>query len=125
MRTPLMAGNWKMFKTPAQTKDFFAAFLPLVAESKHCEIAICPPFVNIAAAVDAAKGSRVGVGAQNLYWKNAGAFTVAAGKSVTFRYRFYFHEGDEAQAKVAEHYKEYVWQTTSKPALKKAPAKKK
>ncbi len=75
MRTPLMAGNWKMYKTPAQTKEFFAAFLPLVAEAKHCEIAICPPFVNIAAAVDAAKGSRVGVGAQNLYWKNEGAFT--------------------------------------------------
>ncbi|MBM3766095.1 MAG: triose-phosphate isomerase [Acidobacteria bacterium] len=75
MRTPLMAGNWKMYKTPAQTKDFFAAFLPLVAEAKHCEIAICPPFVNIAAAVDAAKGSRVGIGAQNLYWKNEGAFT--------------------------------------------------
>lgn len=70
-----MAGNWKMYKTPAQTKDFFAAFLPLVAEAKHCEIAICPPFVNIAAAVDAAKTSRVGIGAQNLYWKNEGAFT--------------------------------------------------
>lgn len=75
MRTPLMAGNWKMYKTPAQTKDFFAAFLPLVAEAKHCEIAICPPFVNIAAAVDAAKTSLVGIGAQNLYWKNEGAFT--------------------------------------------------
>jgi triosephosphate isomerase len=70
-----MAGNWKMYKTPAQTKEFFAAFLPLVAEAKHCEVAICPPFVNIAAAVEAAKGSRVGVGAQNLYWKNEGAFT--------------------------------------------------
>ncbi len=70
-----MAGNWKMYKTPAETKAFFDAFLPLVAEAKHCEIAICPPFVNIAAAVDAARGSRVGVGAQNLYWKNEGAFT--------------------------------------------------
>jgi len=75
MRTPLMAGNWKMYKTPAQTKEFFAAFLPLVAEAKHCEIAICPPFVNIAAAVDAAKVSRVGIGAQNLYWRIEGAFT--------------------------------------------------
>jgi triosephosphate isomerase len=75
MRTPLMAGNWKMYKTPAETKAFFDAFLPLVAEAKHCEIAICPPYVNIAAAVDAARGSRVGIGAQNLYWKNEGAFT--------------------------------------------------
>lgn len=53
--------------------------------------------------------------------KNAGEFKIEAGKSVTFRYRFYFHEGDEQQAKVADHYKEYVWQTTPR----KAPAKKK
>jgi triosephosphate isomerase len=70
-----MAGNWKMYKTPAETKAFFDAFLPLVAESMHCEMAICPPYVNIAAAVEATRGTRVGVGAQNLYWKNEGAFT--------------------------------------------------
>ena len=70
-----MAGNWKMYKTPAETKAFFDAFLPLVAESKHCEVAICPPFVSIHEAVWAARGTRVGVGAQNLYWKNEGAFT--------------------------------------------------
>lgn len=75
MRTPLMAGNWKMYKTPAETKAFFDGFLPLVAESKHCEVAICPPFVNIPTAVEATRGTRVGVGAQNLYWKNEGAFT--------------------------------------------------
>jgi len=76
MRTPLMAGNWKMFKTPAETKEFFVKFLPLVEKSNHADIAICPPFVNIAAAVDAAAGSRVGVGAQNCYWQNKeGAFT--------------------------------------------------
>jgi triosephosphate isomerase len=75
MRTPLMAGNWKMYKTPAETKVFFDAFLPLVAESKHCEIAICPPFLSIQAAVESARGTRAGVGAQNLYWKNEGAFT--------------------------------------------------
>jgi triosephosphate isomerase len=75
MRKPVMAGNWKMFKTPADTKAFFEKFLPLVASSTHCEIVICPPFVNIAAAVDAAKGSRVEVGGQNLYWAKEGAFT--------------------------------------------------
>ncbi|MGC4055251.1 MAG: triose-phosphate isomerase [Paludibaculum sp.] len=46
-----MAGNWKMFKTPAETKAFFEKFLPLVATSTHADVAICPPFVNIAAAV--------------------------------------------------------------------------
>ncbi|MBL0158602.1 MAG: triose-phosphate isomerase [Bryobacterales bacterium] len=76
MRTPLMAGNWKMFKTPAETTAFFEKFLPLVAQSTHADVAICPPFVNIAAAVEATKGSRVGVGGQNCYWQNKeGAFT--------------------------------------------------
>ena len=71
-----MAGNWKMFKTPAETKDFFAKFLPLVEKSGHADIAICPPFIDVPAAVEAAQGSRVGVGAQNCYWQNKeGAFT--------------------------------------------------
>jgi triosephosphate isomerase len=71
-----MAGNWKMFKTPAETTAFFEKFLPLVEKSTHADVAICPPFVNIAAAVEAAKGSRVGIGGQNCYWQNKeGAFT--------------------------------------------------
>ena len=76
MRKPLMAGNWKMFKTPAETAAFFEKFLPLVSGSQHCEVLICPPFVNIAAAVSATKGSNVAVGGQNLYWSTKeGAFT--------------------------------------------------
>ena len=76
MRTPLMAGNWKMFKTPAETKAFFEKFLPLVAHATHADVAICPPFINIPAAVEAAAGSRVTIGAQNCYWVNKeGAFT--------------------------------------------------
>lgn len=71
-----MAGNWKMFKTPAETSEFFAAFLPLVAKSAGVDIAIAPPFVDIPAAVAATAGSRVAVGAQNCYWQNKeGAFT--------------------------------------------------
>lgn len=70
-----MAGNWKMFKTPAETAAFFEKFLPLVAASTHCDMAICPPFVDIAAAVAATQGSRVAVGGQNLYWAKDGAFT--------------------------------------------------
>ncbi|MBM3725055.1 MAG: triose-phosphate isomerase [Acidobacteria bacterium] len=75
MRKPLMAGNWKLFKTAAETKDYFTRFLPMVAGSRHCEIAICPPFVNIPAAVEAAAGSNVGIGGQNVFWENQGAFT--------------------------------------------------
>ena len=70
-----MAGNWKMYKTPAETTAFFEAFRPLVANSTHCEVVICPPFTNLAAAVAAAKGSNVGVGSQNIAWAKEGAFT--------------------------------------------------
>lgn len=76
MRKPVMAGNWKMYKTPADTKAFFEKFLPLVASSTHAEVVLCPPFVNIAAAVDSVKGSRVEVGGQNLHFvTKEGAFT--------------------------------------------------
>jgi len=75
MRRPLMAGNWKMYKTPAQTTAFFEKFLPLVAESKHCDILICPPMVSIAAALAAASSGRVAIGAQNVFWENEGAYT--------------------------------------------------
>ena len=49
-----MAGNWKMYKTPAETSAFFEEFGPLVAQSQHCEIVICPPFTSLAAAVEGA-----------------------------------------------------------------------
>ncbi|MBK5290927.1 MAG: triose-phosphate isomerase [Acidobacteriia bacterium] len=76
MRKPLMAGNWKMFKTPEQTTAFFEKFLPLVEKSAHCEILVCAPFVDLPAAVIAAAGSSVGVGGQNLHWSTGdGAFT--------------------------------------------------
>ena len=70
-----MAGNWKMYKTPAETTSFFEKFRPLVENAEHCEIVICPPFTNIAAAVGAARGTRIRIGAQNLYWAKEGAFT--------------------------------------------------
>ena len=70
-----MAGNWKMYKTPAETTAFFEKFRPLVANSEHCEVVICPPFTNLAAAVDAAKGTRIRVGSQNVAWAKDGAFT--------------------------------------------------
>jgi triosephosphate isomerase (TIM) len=74
-RRPLMAGNWKMFKTPAETHAFFEAFKPLVAGCTHCEIVVCPPFPNLQAAVEEARGSNIAVGAQNLYWGREGAVT--------------------------------------------------
>ena len=69
-----MAGNWKMFKTPAETRAFFRAFNPLVAASSH-DIALCPPFTNLQAAVEETAGSNVSIGAQNIFWEKEGAFT--------------------------------------------------
>ena len=75
MRKKLMAANWKMYKTPDQTRDFFRDFLPLVEKHDRDEIAVCPPFINVPAAVEAARGSNVAIGAQNMYWEKEGAFT--------------------------------------------------
>lgn len=75
MRTPLMAGNWKMYKTISETRAFFEAFLPLIGNAADRDIVICPTFVNLPAAVDSTQGSRVGIGGQNLYWAKEGAFT--------------------------------------------------
>ncbi len=74
-RKPVIAGNWKMYKTQQEARDFFAAFKPLVAGATHCEIIVAPPFTAIAASVEAASGSAIGIAAQDVYWANEGAFT--------------------------------------------------
>ena len=74
-RKKLIAANWKMYKTPDQARDFFRAFLPMVAGHTRDEIAVCPPFVCLPAAVESAKGSNVAIGGQNMYWEKEGAFT--------------------------------------------------
>lgn len=70
-----MAGNWKMYKNASETAAFFEKFLPLIASSTHCEIVVCPPMIDVPAAVQAARDSRVEIGAQNLYWATEGAYT--------------------------------------------------
>ncbi|HUK23834.1 MAG TPA: triose-phosphate isomerase [Terriglobales bacterium] len=74
-RTKLMAANWKMYKTPEQARTFFGEFLPLVAGHTRDEIAVCAPYVDLYVAVQVAKGSNVAIGAQDVYWKEEGAFT--------------------------------------------------
>jgi len=75
LRRPVIAGNWKMFKTQGETRAFFEAFRPLVSASKHCDIIVAPPFTALAAAVEAARGSGIGIGAQKMHWEKEGAFT--------------------------------------------------
>jgi triosephosphate isomerase len=74
-RAPLIGGNWKMHKNVLGTTSFFESFLPLVGAPTHCETVICPPFLDIANAVSATRGTSIRIGAQNLYWENNGAFT--------------------------------------------------
>jgi triosephosphate isomerase len=75
MRKKVMAANWKMNKTPDQTRAFFRDFLPLVAGHDRDEIVICPPFLDIDAAITSAKGTDIAVGAQDVYWQTEGAYT--------------------------------------------------
>ncbi len=75
VRTKLMAANWKMYKTPDETRAFMSAFLPLVAGHTRDEIVICPPYVDLPAVVEAVKGTAIGVGGQNMGWDKEGAFT--------------------------------------------------
>ena len=74
MRKYVIAGNWKMNNTPAQTKELINEMKPLVADAS-CEVVLCVPFVDIAAAVEAAKGSNIKIGAENIHWAQSGAFT--------------------------------------------------
>ena len=74
-RKPLIAANWKMYKTPTQAKEFITAFLPLVQGHTRDEIVLCPPFVDLATVVEATHKSHVHVGAQNMHWQEEGAFT--------------------------------------------------
>jgi triosephosphate isomerase (TIM) len=74
-RRPVIAGNWKMYKTLAETRDFFAAFAPAVASSAHCDIVIAPPFTAISTAVEASKSSSIAIAGQNVSWSKEGAFT--------------------------------------------------
>jgi triosephosphate isomerase (TIM) len=75
LRRPVIAGNWKMYKTATEARAFFQAFRPLVSSSPHCDIIVAPPFPALAAAVECASGSSIGIAAQNLYWEREGAFT--------------------------------------------------
>ena len=71
----VIAGNWKMFKTLADTRAFFSAFVPQVAAADHCDIVIAPPFTAISAAVEASKTTNIAVSGQNVSWSKEGAFT--------------------------------------------------
>lgn len=113
-RRRVMAGNWKMYKTRAATKEFFEAFLPLVQGVRDREIVVCPPFTSINTAVEATRShSEVAIGAQDVYWGKEGALTgeISAGMLAEAGCRYvivghserrqFFHETDDTVAKKA------------------------
>jgi triosephosphate isomerase (TIM) len=74
-RVPLVAANWKMHKTIAETEAFLDAFLPRAAELGDTELVVCPPYPSLGAAVARCAGSPVRVAAQNMHEESRGAFT--------------------------------------------------
>ncbi|HET7212202.1 MAG TPA: triose-phosphate isomerase [Terriglobia bacterium] len=75
MRRPVIAGNWKMFKTRGETVAFIEALKGRVAKVQHCDVVVAPPFTALADAAQAAKGSKIGIAAQNVHWDSEGAHT--------------------------------------------------
>jgi triosephosphate isomerase len=75
MRKPLIAGNWKMYKTPKESLDFLGKFLPLVEGHTRDEIAIFPTMSSLGYVIDATHGTNVFAGAQTMHWLNEGPYT--------------------------------------------------
>ncbi|MGN0547218.1 MAG: triose-phosphate isomerase [Acutalibacteraceae bacterium] len=74
LRKPVIAGNWKMNNTPEQTKALIEQMKPLVAGA-DCEVILCTPYIDLYAAMEAAEGSNIKIGAENCHWAEKGAFT--------------------------------------------------
>ncbi len=73
-RKAVIAGNWKMNKTPSETTALINEMKPLVADAS-CDVVLCVPYIDIPAAVEAAKGSNIKIGAENVHFKSSGAYT--------------------------------------------------
>ncbi len=75
MRTPIIAGNWKMNKTASEARAFFCEFIKLIKDVKDVEIIFAPPFTALSAATDAAKDTKIKISAQDMFWEEKGAYT--------------------------------------------------
>jgi len=75
MRTPLVAGNWKMFKTVSEARHLISELVPGLQAIKGVEKVICPPAMALLAAAALLEGTEIGLGAQNMHWESSGAFT--------------------------------------------------
>ena len=75
MRRPVIAGNWKMYKTRPETSAFFDVLIPEILDVDHCDIVVAPPFSSLAAAAEETDGTRVAISSQDVHWEKEGAFT--------------------------------------------------
>lgn len=74
LRKAVIAGNWKMNKTPEETKTLINEIAPLVKDA-GCDVVVCVPYVDLCVALEATKGTNIGVGAENCHWEKSGAYT--------------------------------------------------
>ncbi len=74
-RKTIIAGNWKMNKTPAAARQLIEELKPLVSKAKWCDVVLCVPFVDIPNAIKATKGAKIAIGAQNMHFEASGAYT--------------------------------------------------
>jgi triosephosphate isomerase len=74
LRKAVIAGNWKMNKTPSQAKTLLGEIAPLVKDA-DCEVIACVPYVDLCTAIEAVKGTNIKIGAENCHWAESGAFT--------------------------------------------------
>ena len=106
MRTPIIAGNWKMNKTAEEAVEFVREIRHALNEVKGVERVVCPPFIAIPGVADALKGTEIGVGAQNMHFAESGAYTGELAPNMIKPYcqyvilghserREYFAESDE------------------------------
>ncbi len=74
LRKAVIAGNWKMNKTPSEAKELLTAIAPLVKDA-DCEVIACVPYVDLCTAIETVKGTNIKIGAENCHWAESGAFT--------------------------------------------------
>ena len=113
MRKPIIAGNWKMNKTPEEAKALVSDLIPLVKNAK-CDVVVCPPFVDLCPVSKLIEGTNIHLGCQNIHWAESGAYTGEISPSMLKAFgveyaiighserRAYFGETDEGVNKRAK-----------------------
>ena len=125
-RTPLIAGNWKMYKNIAEAKEFAEAFKKIYKGEQETKVAICAPFTQLQALVEEFKDTNIGVGAQNVHFADEGAYTGEVSLSMLLEIgvdyiiighserRQYFNETDES---INNKLKHIFWDSEIVPIL--------